>query len=116
MSIALITYLTILLISLIIGIILVKPHGKAIVFTIAQSALSAVIGFYIPEWILWILNCGMIASIAFSAYVLTKMEMWPFLRNTSVVVEEEYDVDENRDEIPADVLETWSKVYNAPQD
>lgn len=114
MSIALITYLTILLISLIIGIILVKPHGKAIVFTIAQSALSTVIGFYIPEWILWILNCGMIASAAYSIYIINKMQMWTFFH--SVVEEEDYDVIEDADKIPADVIEAWSKVYNAPQD
>jgi hypothetical protein len=115
MSIALITYLTILLISLIIGIILVKPHGKAIVFTIAQSALSAVIGFYIPEWILWILNCGMIVSAAYSIYIINKMQMWKIFEKTEII-EEEYDVDEDADRIPADVLKAWSEVRNAPQD
>jgi hypothetical protein len=112
---ALYIYFGILTVSFFFSFFLLKPRGTVLLITIAQSAGSAVIGFFLPDWLLWTINGGMIVAALYSIYVINKMQMWTFYK-TSVVVEEDYDVDENRDEIPADVLKAWSEVYNAPQD
>jgi len=112
--IALYIYLTILTLNVIFALIVAGRDLRAITFVVFSNAASAYIGYISPEWLLWTFNGLMVVSFVYSYAVFYKMGIISFGREV-IIVEEDYDVDEDADRIPADVLKAWSEVYNAPQ-